>query len=138
MQFGPGYYEGEEIWRQMRIELRRNGVRLHNNHWGKTEFYLEVYDRLGKDGTTVAGTASALGKSVDTIKQAHKAARQRIFGFDTASATESSWPWLRARPRPGDWLRMLVRLFQGRPIFTNRDGSFCWSVTDESFSLRKN
>lgn len=90
MQFGPGYYEREEIWRQMRIELRRNGVRLHNNHWGKTEFYLEVYDRLGKDGTTIAGTASALGKSVDTIKKAHKAARQRIFGFDTASATQKA------------------------------------------------
>jgi hypothetical protein len=35
-------------------------------------------------------------------------------------------------------LVILVRWFQGRPIFTDRDGSFCWSVTDESFSLRKN
>jgi hypothetical protein len=35
-------------------------------------------------------------------------------------------------------LVMLVRGFQGRPIFTDRDGSFCWSVTDESFSLPKN
>lgn len=78
MEFGPGYYDREEIWRQMRIELRRNGVQLHNNHWGKTEFYLEVYDRLRKAGTTIAGTASALGKPVDTIKKAHKAARQRL------------------------------------------------------------
>jgi hypothetical protein len=30
-------------------------------------------------------------------------------------------------------LVMLVRWLQGRPIFTDRDGSFCWSVTDESF-----
>jgi hypothetical protein len=35
-------------------------------------------------------------------------------------------------------LVMLVRWFQGRLVFTDRDGSFCWSVTDESFSLRKN
>lgn len=90
MEFGPGYYDREEIWRQMRIELRRNGVQLHNNHWGKTEFYLEVYDRLRKAGTTIAGTASALGKPVDTIKKAHKAARQRIFGRDTPPATEEA------------------------------------------------
>jgi hypothetical protein len=35
-------------------------------------------------------------------------------------------------------LVILMRWFQGRPIFTDHDGSFCWSVTDESFSLRKN
>jgi hypothetical protein len=36
-----------------------------------------------------------------------------------------------------DWARDAWAMVSGELVFTDRDASFCWLVTDESFSLRK-